>query len=341
MKTLGIVTSNRADWGLLQPLASALRATYNLKIYATGTHLSPQFGLTGVDILNDGFEFLPVDVMVDSDSPTAVSKSMGLAMIGFAEEFRRIKLDGLIVLGDRFEICAAVMAAYNAHIPVFHCQAGDYTPGSLDEGYRSCVSHLSTLLFAGTIGAKLLLEDRMMNAIYTGSLCCVFPAVTASPDYDAIMLYHPAVGGKLAELHMILDSFGPDEKVLVVGGNGDVGGRMMQFLLPYTLSNQFHFVKTIPRKSFISYLKGAKYIIGNSSCGIIEAPSLHITTINVGSRQAFRERAKSIHTVNTAEEIVNAKMWIGTHSYDDFVNPYAKEDTVGEIVSAIDKELNI
>lgn len=341
MKTLGIVTSNRADWGLLQPLASALRANYNLRIYATGTHLSPQFGLTGVDIINDGFDFLPVDVMVDSDSPTAVSKSMGLAMIGFAEEFRRIKLDGLIILGDRFEICAAVIAAYNAHIPIFHCQAGDYTPGSLDEGYRSCVSHLSTLLFAGTMGAKLLLEDRMMNAIFTGSLCCVFPEVTSSPDYDAIMLYHPAVGGNLSELHMILDSFDPDERVLVVGGNGDVGGRMMQFLFPYTLSNQFHFVKTLPRKTFISYLKGAKYIIGNSSCGIIEAPSLLVPTINVGSRQTFRERARSVETANTAEEIRLAKQKFGMYTWDNYINPYSKINTVPEIVEAIDKELNI
>lgn len=153
MKRIGIMTGTRAEYGLLKPLMRAIDKDRELELYliVSGMHLSPEFGLTYKEIEEDGFGInAKVEMLLSSDSPVGISKSIGLGIIGFADEFKRAGLDMLILLGDRYEALAAAIAAMIMRIPISHLHGGELTEGLIDEGIRHSITKMSYLHFTST-----------------------------------------------------------------------------------------------------------------------------------------------------------------------------------------------
>ncbi|MBU1019871.1 MAG: UDP-N-acetylglucosamine 2-epimerase (hydrolyzing), partial [Firmicutes bacterium] len=153
MKKICILTATRAEYGLLKPVIEkfSTRADIDLRVVVTGAHLSPEFGLTYKEIISDGYIIdKKIEILVSADTPSAISKSMGLAMIGFADYFNELKPDLLVVLGDRYETLAVVTAAMNQLIPIAHLYGGEATEGLIDESIRHSITKMSYLHFTST-----------------------------------------------------------------------------------------------------------------------------------------------------------------------------------------------
>jgi UDP-hydrolysing UDP-N-acetyl-D-glucosamine 2-epimerase len=229
-------------------------------------------------------------------------------------------------LGDRFETFAAAIVAHNLDIPIYHLQGGDTTPYSLDEGYRNCITQLATVHLAATQKSA-----ERINKPYTfnvGSLCCVIPILPEiEKKYDIAAIFHPYQGNYQNEFLAMLE-FLKDKNVIYFTTGADAGGKWINERLPNKNS--------LDRNNFLAILQHCDYIIGNSSSGITEAPTLNIPTINIGKRQFGRERAESvIDCEGTVEAIKEAVTKIKDLTDDKFINPYYKEDTINRIVEII------
>ncbi len=153
MKKICVITGTRAEYGLLRPLINRIKEDKDLKLQliATGMHLSPEFGLTYKEIEEDGFLIdEKIEILLSSDTPVGISKSMGLAMIGFADAFERLQPDMVIVLGDRYEIFAAASTAMVSRIPIAHIHGGETTEGAFDEAFRHSITKMSHVHFTST-----------------------------------------------------------------------------------------------------------------------------------------------------------------------------------------------
>ena len=310
-KIIAFVSGSRSDYGLLEPLIEVCQKDFKVLLFVTGSHLSHQLGRTVNDIKVSITAC--VDVLLDSDIPTAVSLSQSISLSQFATIFKHTDIDLLVVLGDRFEIIPPVLAAYNTGIPVVHIEGDDITLGSLDEGYRGCIRSLASYHF---------------TAEEYGSLGCVYPDVAADSKYEVIIVYHPYVGWSEEEYRNILEACN-GYNCLVIAGSADPGGRQIQEMSLGSFDSR----ASMPRAEYLSYLKGAKFIIGNSSSGIIEAPCFHVPSIDVGNRQRGRKCADSVlHCEGTLNEITNTIEYLETNSDFSFYNPYAQPDTVKNMI---------
>lgn len=315
-----IITGSRAEWGLLEPLTWKLLTSNPVTVLVTGSHL-----------LNDSvkveFPFTEtLEILTDSDTSNGVCSSMGLAMIKFGEAFKRIKPDKIIVLGDRYEILAASIVAHNMEIPLCHIQGGDVTSGSLDDGYRNCITQLATIHFVATEEASKRINKP--NTHVVGSLGCVMPVITHScGKIDNITaVFHSHLGDYKSEF-MALKEFLKDKNVTWFAAGMDAGGKW--------INNQIK-ITSLSRENYLAILRSSIYIIGNSSSGIIEAPTLRIPTINIGMRQSGRERAKSvIDCEGTVEAITAATKKIRYLKDEDFKNPYEMPNTHWLIVEIL------
>jgi GDP/UDP-N,N'-diacetylbacillosamine 2-epimerase (hydrolysing) len=152
-KRVCVLTATRAEYGLLKPVIQKLRTEefLDVRVVVTGAHLSPEFGLTYREIEQDGIPIdRKIDILLSSDTPSSISKSMGLALIGFADYFSELQPDLLVVLGDRYETLAVCCAAMNQRIPIAHLYGGETTEGAVDEAYRHAITKLSYLHFTST-----------------------------------------------------------------------------------------------------------------------------------------------------------------------------------------------
>jgi len=318
-----VVTGARAEYGLLYWLLKEIKDDPDLELHiiATGMHLSPEFGSTYKIIEEDGFFInAKVEMLLSSDTPVGIAKSIGLAIIGFADALDRLKPDILVLLGDRFEILAAAQAALVARIPVAHLHGGESTEGVIDEAIRHSVTKMSHLHFVaaepykkrviqlgeepervfvfGTPGLdnikrlKLLSKDEFEKAINfkLGKL-------------NFLITYHPVTllagndnGKVLKELFKVLDHFS-DAKAIFTKPNSDTGGRIISELIDdYVAKQPERFVAfvSLGQLKYLSAIKNVDLVIGNSSSGLIEAPALKKPTINLGIRQQGRLRALSV-----------------------------------------------
>ena len=315
-----IVSGSRSDWGLLSPLVDELRNHFLVRVVAIGSHLSEQFGHT-IDNVPFDYSF---QTLLDCDDAVGVSKSMALTILSLADKWsvRYDRPDCVLVLGDRFETFAASIAAYNTGIKIAHIEGDDVTLGSLDEGYRKSIRSMASIHFD--------VEEY-------GSLGCVFPLITEDFAPGIILIYHPYKGDWESEIDVLIDYFRLNKDVVAISPNCDAGGR--KILDKYEKAG-ITCIKNFDRQSYISLLRKAKFIIGNSSSGVIEAPSLGVPSINVGYRQDGRKRCESvIDCEGTAEGIKEAIEKTKQINWG-FVNPYAKADTVEQIVWALKKELD-
>jgi UDP-hydrolysing UDP-N-acetyl-D-glucosamine 2-epimerase len=329
------VTGSRAEYGLLYWLLREIKEDPNLELQlmVTGMHLSPEFGLTYQKIEQDGFIIdAKVEMLLSGDSPAAISKSIGLGLIGFADAFKALNPDIVVLLGDRFEIFAAAQAALVAHIPIAHISGGEITENALDDAIRHSISKMSYFHFVSAEAYRKRLiqlgEDpsrvvncgdpgleniRRLKMLSRKELSKKLKVDLSAPFF--LVTYHPETptaaspAGSVHELFSALDLF-PRYRVIITKANADEGGRLINTLVDrYAELHQgrvFTFLSLGPL-NYLSAMRHCEAVIGNSSSGIVEAPALLKATVNVGSRQAGRLMAKSILSCgNHREEIAKA-----------------------------------
>jgi GDP/UDP-N,N'-diacetylbacillosamine 2-epimerase (hydrolysing) len=316
---IAVITGSRAEWGILRPLVHRLESL----LFVTGSHLSPEFGETWRQIDYPITE--KIECVLSSNTPLGVTISMGLATQLFGVAFTKHQPDLVVVLGDRYEIFAAVSAAHVAGIPVAHIAGGELTEGSYDDGFRHCITKMSHLHFTAA-------EEYRQRVIQMGeNPLTVFNVGALGCDGLEKRAYRPP--GKPG--HYILAHYGegasdyefPDGSLVVrVFGSHDVsctGGR-----------------GSMPREDFLRELKAADAIIGNSSSGIIEAPALGVPTINVGDRQKGRLMATSIIHCESPKALPLALDNLYSDFFQgimasDYYTPYQGGNVAGKIADII------
>ena len=330
-----VVTGSRAEYGLLQCLMKEIASDDELllQIVATGMHLSPEFGLTYRQIEADGFTIdEKVEMLLSSDTPVGIAKSIGLGVIGMADALARLTPDILVVLGDRFEILAAAAAALVARIPVAHIAGGETTEGSFDDNIRHAITKMAQWHFVAAepyrkrvmqmgeaadrvfnFGAPGLDQLRRTNWLDRASLERSLGTKLNPPLF--LVTYHPATLGRhepvaaMNELLSALDAF-PRATVVFTYPNADPSGRaLMDRLREWVAANDERakaFV-SLGRERYLSLMREADVVIGNSSSALTEAPALKKASVSIGDRQKGRLCASSVVNAGEAkEEIVAA-----------------------------------
>lgn len=317
-----IVTGTRAEFGLLNCLIEEAHNSkeIELQLVVTGMHLSPEFGLTEKHILEKGYPITKkVETLVSSDTSVGISKSMGLGMISFGEVFNELQPDIIVVLGDRFEIFSAVSAAMIGNFPIAHIHGGESTEGVIDEAIRHSITKMSHIHFTATSEYKSRViqlgecPNRVFNTGTPGldnirqiellnrtdlekSINFQLGAKSALVTFHPVTLETNTSEKQFKELLRALDSIN-DLKIIFTKPNSDTGGRVIINLIDeYVLKNPERACSFISlgQQRYLSALNLVNVVIGNSSSGIIEAPTLKTPTVNIGDRQKGRQKAESI-----------------------------------------------
>lgn len=368
MKRIGIMTGTRAEYGLLKPLMQEINKDNDLELYliVSGMHLSPEFGMTYKEIEEDGFQInAKVEMLLSSDSPVGISKSIGLGIIGFADEFQRADLDMLILLGDRYEALSAAICAMVMRIPIAHLHGGELTEGAIDEGIRHSITKMSYLHFTsteeyrrrviqlgenpervfcvGAIGVENIKKINLMTKEeLERSIHFEIDENTVIVTYHPVTLENNTVEEQFLNLLEVLDR-NPKIRMIFTKANADTNGRIVNELIDkYVAQNSERacaFV-SLGQKRYLSALKYCRIVIGNSSSGIIEAPSFGKPIINIGDRQKGRICADSVINCGyTQQEIQQAMETALTKEFENKAsncrNPYEKENTAANIISVI------
>lgn len=373
MKRICVVTGTRAEYGLLKPLIKRIKGDndFDLQIIATGMHLSPEFGLTYREIEEDGFVINEkIEVILSSDTSVGISKSMGLAMIGFADAFERLKPDMVVILGDRYETFAAATSAMVGKIPIAHIHGGETTEGAFDESFRHSITKMSQLHFTSTeeyrkrviqlgenpnrvfnVGAIGIESIRTLGLLekleLENSINFKFDQKTALVTFHPVTLEKSTAKNQFRELLNALDKIS-DLKIIFTKANSDTDGRIINSMIDdYVNKNED---KTIAFTSMgqLRYLSSMKYvdlIIGNSSSGIIEAPSFNIPTINIGDRQKGRIQGDTVINCPPQENKIIQAITLGLS--DEFnktivysKNPYGEGDVTEKVIHLTKQYLN-
>lgn len=371
-KRICVITGTRAEYGLLKPVISRIEEEdeLSLQLIVTGTHLSHEFGLTYEEIEKDGFTHNEkVEILLSSDTPTGIAKSMGLVLISFSEVYQRIKPDMIIILGDRYEMFAATAAAIVCRIPVAHLHGGETTEGAFDEAFRHSITKMSTLHFTsteqyrkrviqlgevpetvfnvGALGVENVKKVDLLDLKELGdqiqfSLEGEFALVTFHP----VTLEEHSAENQFNEVLKALSNV-KDMKIIFTKANSDTDGRIVNSLIDeYVSQNKerciaFH---SMGIKRYLSAMKFCSMVIGNSSSGIIEAPTFRIPTINIGDRQKGRIQAASIINCDpVSKDIIDSIKHARTNEFrkalKNLTNPYEGENTSKNIVDIVKNSL--
>ncbi len=359
-----VITGTRAEYGLLYWLMKDIQQDpqLELELVVTGMHLSPEFGLTYKAIEQDGFVIKEkVEMLLSSDSAVGITKSIGLATIGFAEVFERLKPDIIVLLGDRYEILAAAQAALIARIPIAHIAGGDTTEGAFDEAIRHSITKMSHVHFVTnevsarrvrqlgenpdyifTVGSpgidqikrlKLLkrteLEKELDFKFLKNNLVITFHPVT---------LENHTSERQFQELFIALDNLNSTIGLIFTKPNSDPDGRIIIKMIDdyvSTHSNAKSF-SSLGQLKYLSLLAQVDAVVGNSSSGLYEAPSFKIPTVNIGDRQKGRLQASSIINCEAeAARILEAINQALTKDCSDAINPYGNGDSSSQIITKL------
>lgn len=320
-RKIGVITGSRAEYGLLRWVMQGIKedSGLTLQVIATGMHLSPEFGLTYREIEQDGFRIdRKVESLLSSDTAPGITKSIGIGMIGFADALDELQPDLLVMLGDRFELLPAATAALVARIPIAHIHGGETTEGSFDEAIRHSITKMSHLHFVaaeeyrrrviqlgeapervfmvGGVGidnihrlpllGRTALEEAIGFRFGSKNLLVTFHPVT---------LEHATAIGQMQELLKALAEL-PDANIIFTSPNADTDGHALIPMIQNFVAQHRNSVvfKSLGQLRYLSCLQYVDGVIGNSSSGLLEAPTFKKGTINIGSRQAGRLKACSV-----------------------------------------------
>jgi len=368
MKKIAVFTGTRAEYGLLYLILQGLKSNskIDLQLLVGGTHLLTDFGYTVKHIINDGFIVSEkLDYLLASDSPLGISKSLARATTAAAEIFANNKPDLLVLLGDRFEALALAQAAMIARVPIAHIHGGELTEAAMDDSIRHAITKMSHLHFTSTeVYRQRLLQlgeqpDTVFNVGAPGidnivklpllskehlaqqlkiDLSSAYFLVTYHPE----TLSHKSANESLKNLLVAFEAY-PNYKIVITYPNADMYGRELIGTLESFAKNNKERVFVFESIGQINYLSAMKYsslVIGNSSSGIIEAPSFHVPTVNVGDRQKGRLASETVVNCNDeVVEIINAIKWALSENFKQQTlqakNPYGEGDACPKIVERL------
>ena len=320
-KTIGVLTATRAEFGLLKPLIINLMNEdfCDVKVLVTGAHLSPIFGNTYKEIEESNIPIeVKIECLTDGDSPRAISDNMALALTGFAKYFEENKLDLLIVLGDRYETLAVCIAAMNAEIPIAHIHGGEATEGLIDEAIRHSITKMSHLHFPCTevyrnriiqmgeqpeyvfnVGALAVENINKTDFVSSEELGHEL-GIDLNRPY-AVVTFHPVTleeNSGVTQFDNLLDALSEYSNMsfIITKANADAGGRHINNRIDVFAQGHSNVaaVTSLGVRRYLSAVKNSAVVIGNSSSGIIEAPCLHVPTVNIGDRQKGRLMPDSV-----------------------------------------------
>jgi GDP/UDP-N,N'-diacetylbacillosamine 2-epimerase (hydrolysing) len=365
-----IVTGTRAEYGILFWLMKEIEKTDNLvlQIIVTGMHLSKEFGLTFKEIEKDFFITKKIEILLSSDNSIAISKSMGLAQISFAEVYDELSPDLILLLGDRFEIFSAATAATVSRIPIAHIHGGETTEGAFDEAFRHSITKMSHLHFTTNHKYRervIQLGENPKKVFNVGSLGVdnirkitllnkedFEKSINFSlAKYNLLITFHPVTLEKntskiqFNNLIQALDKL-QDTHLIFTKANADNGGRVINEIIDKYVgdhSNKSCSFASLGQLRYFSAMNHVDGVIGNSSSGLIEAPSFKVGTINIGDRQKGRIKANSIIDCDpTTESIELALKKLYSDSFigklANTINPYTGLDVVKQIIEIIKSE---
>lgn len=364
LRKICVVTGTRAEYGLLYWLMKEIQndPDLQLQLIVTGMHLSPEFGLTYKVIEQDGFHIdAKVEMLLSSDTPVGIAKSIGLGVIGFAEALDRLKPDMMVVLGDRYEILAAAQAALVARIPMAHIAGGDTTEGAIDEAIRHSISKMSHLHFVtnnqaaervrqlgenpahiynvGSLGIDFIRRMELLNRHQLEEqLNFTFLSRNILVTFHPVTLESNTAAQQFDELLAALDQLGPKVGVIFTNPNSDTDGRILiQMIDEYTKTHDNTKAFTsLGQLRYLSTIAQVDAVVGNSSSGLYEVPSFKKPTVNIGDRQKGRLQASSIISCsNYQQEIYDSIQRAFRLDCTKVQNPYNHGDTSTQILAVL------
>lgn len=319
MKKIAVVTATRAEYGLLSPVIRKLRERENdelrVDLIVTGTHLSEKYGMT-IDEIKERIDY-KIPISVKSDNELNISENQAEVLVKFTELFLREHYNAVLLLGDRYETLAIAIAAGNTRTPVFHLCGGDTTEGALDEWIRHSITKISYLHFVTNEESKkrvIQLGEDPQRVFNYGSTSIdniltvadmtkdeALESVGLSDSKYAVCTYHPVTmeGGSVdKQIEAFLNAIKsfPEIQFIVTKSNADQGGARINELLDEAneVIENLHVFTSLGVRRYLSLMRYAEFVLGNSSSGIIETPAFHVPTVNIGDRQKGRLQSESI-----------------------------------------------
>jgi len=363
MRKICFATGTRAEYGIMSQLIKKVQEDpdLTLQLIATNMHLSPEFGLTYREIEADGIHIdKKVDMLVSGDTPAAVTKSLGLGVIGMADALVDLQPDLMVVLGDRYEMLGVVSAALLFHIPVAHISGGDITEGAYDDSIRHSITKMSHLHFTTTDEYRqrvIQMGEQPDHVWNLGSLSIDNIKHLKLMDKEeleqslgitldrptALVTYHPVTldeAGAEDQCRAMLEALDASPmQFIFTMPNADNNGRViMARINDYVAAHPDRAVvfKSLGYKRYLSALQFVKVVVGNSSSGISEVPSFKVPTVNIGIRQKGRLRGNSVvdcePTVKGIKAAIDQALAIDTAT---IVNPYEQPDTAARMLDIL------
>jgi GDP/UDP-N,N'-diacetylbacillosamine 2-epimerase (hydrolysing) len=365
-----VVTGTRAEYGLLYWTIKKLLSDkyFQVQLCVTGMHLSPEFGLTYKQIEEDDIKInKKVEMLLSSDSASGVSKSIGLGVIGFADAFSELKPDLVLLLGDRFEIFSAATAAMIAKIPIAHCHGGEATEGLIDEPIRHSITKMSHLHFTsteeyrnrviqlgeqpsrvfnvGALGIENINKLKLLNKVdFENSIGFKLLKYTFLITFHPVTLEKSTAKEQFKNLLFALNKFSNTSFIFTMPNADNDGRVIIDLIQDYVAKNKSISVAftSLGQLRYLSAIKHADVIIGNSSSGLIEVPSFKKPTINIGDRQ--RGRVSGLSVINckpNKKDITESIKYALSDTFKKILlnsaNPYGEKNSSIEIVRILKK----
>lgn len=366
MRTIGIVTGARSDWGIYLPILRMIQQDTGLRLHliVSGMHLSPEFGRTVRVVEEDGFEVAEqIEMLLSSDTPGGLVTSMGVGLIGFAQAYSRKLPDILLVLGDRVEMLAAATAALPFKLPVAHIHGGESTEGLIDEAIRHAITKMSHLHFVSTdvyarrviqmgeepwrvvvSGAPSLDNLRTLRLLNAGELASAYGVPVNRPfllvTYHPVTLEYDQTESQVREVLAALEKV--DLDLVFTYPNADTSGRLILEMIQGFAAERpgTHVLVNVGTAAYFGLMSAAAAMVGNSSSGLIEAPSFRLPVVDIGNRQRGRVRATNVigcrpERGEIVEAIRQATSAEFRASLTDLVNPYGDGRAAERIVRTL------
>jgi len=371
MKKIAIITATRAEYGLLRPLIELVHKDpeLELQLLVTGAHLSPYHGNTWQQIETDGYPIdKKIEILLSSDTPVAVSKAMGLAQVSFAETFEELKPDIVVILGDRYEMLAIASTSLLFNIPIAHLHGGELTFGAIDDSIRHAITKMSSLHFTSTEEYRkrvIQMGEAPGSVFNTGAIGLdnirnlklfnqqeLESAIgTKLKNRNFLITYHPETRNNESIIYQMdqllgtLDGFDNDTLLLFTGANADVHGNEINAIFKEFVTNhpkKSLFFESLGQIRYLSCLKHFDMVIGNSSSGIIEAPSFRIPVVNIGERQAGRIMAQNVISCQNSKAEIKSAIRKGLSasfrkSIEFLISPYGEGNAAPQIIDILKK----
>lgn len=359
MKKIAYITGSRAEYGIVKRLLQKLQNDdeIDFSLIVTAMHLSEKYGHTADIIENDGIRIthkIPLDLNTENNQ--RIISSMAECLDKFGRHFGENQYDDIIVLGDRYEIFSVATAAAMHNIPIIHLHGGEQTLGNYDEFIRHSITKMAKLHLTSTevYRQRVIQLGEEPNIVYNigslgaeNGLCLTLPDKSSLSEkfgnFDKpyfVVAFHPETLNSFPVLHQVnallsaIDYYKDKFDFIFIGSNADTGSDVIfNRFNEYTSKNQFRFFTSVSPEEYLAFIKYSKGIIGNSSSGLLEAPSFNVGTLNIGNRQQGRVRGESVIDVETqTENIVWGIEKILSDSFQtdlpNMENPYYKKETL-------------